>query len=215
MISNAKVYQRVNQLLKSGTSGYQNADEYNNDSYATLLDILNVLCDNYEKNEKISDLLNKDGHIVSDSVTTNSAGFYTFPANHYRTFNIKKPDGIIEYPVKKINTNEVGMYLTSPVRAFNAAKNIYGYYMSNGGINVLPAAITTVKLTYCKKPIVPNLVLTYDGNDYETVGAGTTDIGLPENLFNLFCYKMLESASVEMKERLTMEYATMGINREG
>lgn len=214
MIANAKVYQRVNQLLKSGTSGYQNMAEYNNDAWAALIDILNVLCDNYEKNEKVSDMLNKNGHIISPPFSTNSAGFYAFPNDHYRTFNVKLTSGAMEYPVKKINTNEVAMYLTSPIRAFDASKKLYGYYMSDGGLNVLPAAVGTFKITYCKKPIAPILVLTSDDDDYETVGAGTTDINLPENLFNLFCYRMLESASVEMKERLTMEYAAMGINRE-
>lgn len=213
MILTANVWQRVNQLLKSGTSGYQSALEFSNDLYSVLLEILTDLCDSYEANEKVSDLMNKSGLIVTATLTSNSSGIVSFPEDHYRTFNLKTDVSGLLYPLHKINTNEEAMTMSSPIRAFNASNNFYGYCMENGAIKILPISSRPIRLTYCKKPATPVLELVMDNDDYETVGGGTIDIDLPENLFNLFCYKMLERAAVEMKEQIGLEYSQLGINK--
>ena len=214
MISTAKVYQRVNQMLKSGTSGYQSSDEFNSDMYSTFLDILNTLCNNYEKNGNVTDLMNKEGLIVSLAITTEIDGTFEFNEDHYRTFPIMVPSSPINIPVRKINTNSVGMSETSPIRGFDASKKRYGYYLTNGKFQLLPRAETDIIFTYCIRPEIPVLVLTVDDDDYEVVDAATTDIKLPENLFNLFCYEMMVRAGQEMKEQASQQYALMGINKE-
>lgn len=216
MIKTGKVWERVNQLLKSGTSGYQSDTEFTNDMASTMYDILNQLSDQYELDNRISDYMNKTGLAVPFEVTTPISGKVTFPENHYRTLSIlmKDTDSSKEYPFKKINANERGMYSTSPIRGFSAEKKRFGYYFTTGGLITLPEAVNKVVLTYCKKPVEPVLILTSDDDDYQVVGTGTVDIDLPDNLFNLFCYKMLESASVEMKERAALEYSQLGISKQ-
>lgn len=217
MIETAKVRERVNQLTKSGTSGYQTAPEFNGGMSSTLLNIISQLCADYELDNRISDYMNKTGLAVPLTTTTQANGFLAFPENHFRTLSILKKDtigGADEYPFKKINANERGMYSTSPIRAFSAEKKRFGYYFTTEGLMTLPAGLNPVVLTYCKRPVDPVLVLEFDDNDYEVVDPSTTNIDLPENLFNLFCYKMLENASVEMKERALTEYAMLGIQKE-
>lgn len=214
MIETAKVYQRVNQILKTGTSGYQSEDEFNSDMYSTLLKILTVCSDNYEKNAKISDMMNKSGLVLSETLTSDAQGIINFPTKHFRSFSMRYVSGGNEYPMTKISTNEVGMHLTSPIRGFNATKNKFGWYLSDGVINVLPKSAVSVKFTYCNTPDIPVLVLTANADDYETIDASTTDIELPENLFNLFVYEMVNRAGMEMKEELSMQYSQMGISQE-
>lgn len=214
MISTAAVYQRVSQLLKAGTSGYGSDVEFTNDMYSTFLDILNTLCDNVEMNEKVSDMLSKEGLLVTTAITTSATGTFPYPTGHYRSYPIWKVGANINYPVTKININEVAMYETSPIRKADASKNLYRWYLTNGIGNIMPKAATPIMFSYVIKPAMPVLVLTLDDNDYEAVGAGTTDIKLPENLFNLFVYKMLERMSVEQKENIALEYSQLGISKE-
>lgn len=214
MISTAKVWERVNLLLKSGTSGYQTAAEFNSDMYSTLLRIITVLCDNYETNEKVSDLITKDGLLVEVALATNSSGFITFPNNHFRTATLLAVDGSgNEFETTKIRSNEKGGYLRSSIRKVSYPSGVK-YYFANSGLNTLPKQVTPIKLIYCIKPAMPNLVLTVDPSDYQVVDNSTTNIPLAENLFNLFVYEMVERVSVEMKEQTTMAYAELGISRE-
>ncbi len=103
---------------------------------------------------------------------------------------------------------------TSPIRGASEAKNIYKYFVVNGGFQLLPRASYPVVFTYCILPDMPVLELVSDDNDFQVVGPATTDIKLPENLFNLFCYKMVERAGVEMKDQISLQYSQLGINNE-
>lgn len=214
MISTAKVFQRVSQLLKTGTSGYTSDEEFSSDLVSTKIDIQNLLCDNYEKNQKITDLMNKDGMIKTLVTNTASDGTLSFPEDHYRSFNFTVTDADRDLPVIKIGTNERGMYSTSPIRQFSAQKKRYGYYVADSKFHIQPVGVVPVKFVYAVKIDNPVLELTSDENDFQVVGPGTVDIDLPENLFNLFVYKMLERAGMEQKESLAMEYSQLGINNE-
>lgn len=203
--------------MKSGTSGYQNDTEWTNDALSTYLDILTILCNNYEKNGNITDLLNKEGLIVSIDITPSDTGFfpYTIPEeDHFRTFPLMIKGEDRNYPVHKINTNEVAMTETSPIRGASEAKNIYKYFVVNGGFQLLPRSSYAVVFTYCILPEMPVLELVSDDNDYQIVGPGTKDIKLPMNLFNLFCYKMVERAGLEMKSEVALQYSQLGISNE-
>lgn len=228
MISTARVIETRNQLAKSGTSGYTTEDEDNADLYAVQYEILGLLCDNYENNQKVSDAL--INHVRTLQIDTDITGVITITDSgagasqsdgeyglddYYRTLTVLY-DGL--YPTTKINTNEIGMYQTSPIRRFDTAKNRAGYYFADGSINMLPAEAMEVTLIYCRKPTDAIIAYTSesdDDNDYQTIDeADTVDIEFPESLFNLFVYKMVERLGISMKEQVLFEYAQLGITKE-
>lgn len=222
MISISKLIDSVNQLAKNGTSGYTTEKEWNDAIYSLQYEVLSILCDNYENNQKVSDYL--INHIRINEITANTNGHLEIDlyssgsdledGGYYRTLSILL-NGI--YPATKVNINEVGMYLTSPIRKFDIAKNRVGYYFAEGDIMMLPKESMSVTHFYCKKPDLAKIAYTEvsdEDNDYLTVDElETIDIDFPEGLFNLFLYLLLEKLGIEMKEQLLTEYSQLGLSR--
>lgn len=224
MISTSKLIERVDQLAKAGTSGYSTQDEKNSDIYAVQYEVLGLLCDNYENNQKVSDAL--INHIIFANITTDSNGVVGFGSSgsddtvsdYYRTLSILLGHlGSSQYPTTKVNINEIGMYKTSPIRKKVLANNNVGYYFAEGDIIMLPETEMDICLIYCKKPELAQIVYTAsedDDNDYLVVDElETIDIDFPENLFNLFAYLLLEKRGIEMKDQLLLELSNLGIQR--
>lgn len=220
MISTAKIWERINQLAKSGTSGYQNEEEFNNDLYSTQWSVISVLCDNYEKGQKVSDAL--VNHVVIRDVTTDSFGVVNvsesgsdLPDNdYYRTLAVSLITDEL-YPAYKININERSMTQRSPIRKMDLAKNRAGYSFGEGSMLMLPEEEMDIRWVYCKKPAVARLVLTTveaENDDYQVVDEDETiNVDFPESLFNIFVYEMLQRLGVELKEQLISSYAEIGI----
>lgn len=221
MISTAKLWERLESLSKSGTSGYFTQAEFNSNLYSVQYAILSVLCDNYESNQKESDFLRN--HLVSYSGTTQASGkalssdIDTLLSNYYRCLNVSYVSGGTKYPAYKIALNESDMYRTSPIRKADLSKQRVVYYFTDNNIQFLPESSFSFALTYCKKPVDARIAFTTqetEDNDYLVIDAlNTVDIAFPEGLFNLFVYYMLEAMGIEMKESLLTEYSQLGINR--
>lgn len=215
MIDKAKVWNRVRNLARTVTTGYDDQEEYNSKTYAAELSLLEMLTDVYEHNTKASDAL--DWLITDVSLTSDSAGKLTLPADYVHLATIQYVGNGAKYPTTKVRTNEVAMYRTSPVRGFSVAKNDIGYYFKASHIYTIPeqAAINVV-LTYIKKPTFSSIVLTEVSTgteDYLSLTGGV-DFGWPEQLFNLIVYLILEQLGVELKEEWLLEFAAYGITRE-
>lgn len=222
MISVQKLWDRLNALTKSGTSGYFTQEEFNSNLYSVQYTILSLLCDNYENNQKVSDAL--INHTVETNLSTVAGGklFTTSVISqfttYYRTLALQYTISGGQYPSKKIAVNEIGMYMSSPIRKDNIAKNRTLYYLIGNNIQVLPKTTGLPFIfIYCKKPNDAKIAFTTAtdaDNDYLVIDTvNTTDIDFPEGLFNLFVYFMLESMGIEQRENLMQSYSELGINR--
>jgi len=217
MISVERLWNRIGVLTKDGTSGYTTEDEFNSDLYAVRYQILSTLCDNYQNNNKTSNWL--INHIKTASITTLANGVLYLPNNYYRDLAILYPQGGVDHETYDLNTNSIGLTMSSPIRKMDVAKNRIGYAYNDGGLVIYPNQIgITVKLIYCKQPdeakIAFNTASTGE-DDYITIdNTNTDDLDFPEGLFNLFVYSMLEYRGIQLKDELTQEYSQLGLNRE-
>lgn len=221
MISTKLLYERLGILTKSGTSGYFTQEDFNSNLYSVTYAILATLCDNYEKNQKVTDYL--VNHITLYSSTTEANGFLFDSSitetleDYYRTLSVHYKGSTQTYSSQKSTIGELGMYLSSPIRRPNKTKGQTIYCFVDGNIKMYPNEATDFDLYYCRKPVVGELVLedvSDEENDYTVVDeVNTVDIDFPEGLFNLFVYFMLESMGIEQKENLAMEFSQLGIER--
>lgn len=214
-IDKAKVYNRVNSLAKTGTSGYDDQDEYNGKTYAAELRLVEMLADVYESNTKASDALN---WLIKDAdITSGANGLLTLPNDYLHLSTIQLKVGANLYPTDKIRTNELGMVRTSPIRGMNLTKNKIGYYFKQGNIYTLPEQAGIVaRTTYISKPVYSTIVLTEASDadsDFLTVSGGV-DFGWPDSLFNIIVYLILEQLGVELKDQWLLEFANYGITIE-
>lgn len=224
MISNGRLWETVNQIAKTTTSGYQSEAEWNRDLYSAKWSVLSLLCDNYENNQKVSDAL--VNHIVVSDETTGPTGVLSIgdagsgsdagDNNYYRTLAVNLLVDGVEYPGVKVNLNERAMTQISPIRRKSLSTNRVGYSFGESSLLMLPEEEMNIRWYYCKKPSITDLVLEIietDDSDYQEVDeALTTDLEFPESLFNIFVYEMLQRLGVEIKDSLAREYAQLGIN---
>ena len=215
MIDVTKLIEYVEQLSKQGTAGFTTQDEKNNIIYSVQYEVLSILCDNYENNQKVSDAL--VNHVTRIDLTTSDTGELVIEdevEDYYRLLAVLYQG---TYPSTKIGTNEKGMYLTSPIRKPDLNKNKTVYYQAGGSINVLPEQAMEMELIYCRKPTEALIVyesISGDEDDYLVVDEDeTVNLDFPEGLFNLFVYSILEKLGIETKESLALEYSNLGIQR--
>lgn len=223
MILCKTLWDRVSTISSTGTSGYFTEDDFNSNLYSVQYQVLSLLADDYENNQKISDFL--INHIQEDAQTSLANGklysgsIISSLPNYYRSLSLQyiAPNNKV-YPSKKITVSEVGMYESSPVRKPNLDKNRTLYYFVGNNITVLPKqADLDFNLIYLIKPALAKIAFTTastDDNDYLVVdNANTIDIDFPEGLINLFTFLMLECMGIEQKENLLVEYSQLGLNR--
>jgi len=224
MISNGRLWQTVNQIAKSTTSGYQSEEEWNRDLYSVQWSVISLLCDNYENNQKVSDAL--VNHVIISDETTNSFGVLPITGagsgsdvdgnNYYRTLAVNLVVDDVEYPATKVNINERATTQTSPIRKMRLDTHRVGYSFGENSLLLLPEDAMNIRWYYCKKPVEATLVLTTvstDDSDYQEVDeTATTDLEFPESLFNIFTYEMLQRLGIEQKDNLITEYSQLGIN---
>lgn len=210
MISIVRLYNTVNQLAKTDTSGYQTEAEFNNDVFAVQEDLMTTFTPLYSVNQTVKDIL--DFLVKSEPIAISSSGQANKPTGYYRGLT----GAINGHPCYPIAVNEKDIWNTSPIRKPSVANNIYVYYQENGVLNFLPAQVLTCSFSYIRKPVVASLTLTAvstEDNDFVTPTA-VTDLEWNENVFNLFVYKMLDRLGLEQKESLNLEYSRLGINTE-
>lgn len=204
-----RLWNTVNQMAKTTTSGYQTEEEFNNDLADVQLALITKLAPFYSVNQSVRDLLKPFALSETSSATS---GVLAYPEDYFRALTAR----INGYPVYPIATNEKDIIMTSPIRGASTAKNQYYYYQEDGGIKILPAETLSVTLSYLKYPAEAFIVLTPvegDNSDYlePTVGE---DLEWDENAFNFLLYMMLERLGVEIKDDLAMEWSNLGIQKE-
>jgi hypothetical protein len=223
MISIVALWNQVQTSAKTGTSGYQSENDWNRDIDTVQKRIANVLCDNYDKSQKVEDAL--FGLLVTHSGTSTSTGIFSSsnsfgvisnPSDYFRLISLWINIGGIPTPASKIASSQISAYSTSYVRRPSVADGNYSYYYLDGSIQVMPAQQLPVTLVYCKVPPIATIVLTENSDansDYVVATAGHDLIWSPV-VYNLFYYHMMEMLGLEMKDQLLFEYSQLGIPKE-
>lgn len=208
------LYNQIQTTAKSGTSGYQSQAEFNSDIDTIQKRIANVLCDNYDKSQKVEDAL--FGLIISVTANTNSMGVITTPADYFRLVSVWVNVAGIPTPASKIATNQISAYSTSYIRKPSVADGNYSVYYLDNKIQMMPLILLNCTLAYCKVPPAATIVLTPNSasnSDYLVATVGT-DLVWSNVVYNLFYYMMMEMLGIEMKENILYEYAQLGIPKE-
>lgn len=218
MIDNYYIYNRIRDLSKTGTSGYQSLDQYNRDSIQVCNHVSEMLATNYEKNGAIVDALALLIKSATSDVVSDGSGIVALPNDFLHLDSMGLVLNAKYCGFQKINRNEVDMIMSSSVRKFDPAKNHVGYYREDGEIKALPPQVFTITaFRYIRKPVNPVLALTNvsTGNDdYQTLDPdNTTDWEFGSSVADLIVYLMLEKLGVQMKEELLLEYSKLGIDR--
>lgn len=210
------VWKRTQELAKTGTSGQDTEEEWNNKSNSAQKALQQLLIDVAEINEKASDALNWL-KISSGVLSSDSTGKVTFPDNYLHMDSVTYVSGGQRYPSVKLATNEIDMTRTSPIRKPDLTTNDINWYLKGGALYVMPEqASIVVDLMYYRVVPDASIVLTPvsdDDSDLVTPSVGVA-YGWPVSVFNLLVYLILEQLGVELKENMLVEFADFGINRE-
>lgn len=213
-ISIVQLWNQIQTTAKTATSGYQSDSDFNNDIDAVQKRIANILCDNYENNQKIEDAL--IGFIVSSTNSASSTGIISFPANYFRLISSWVNVAGKPYPANKIATNQIASYASSYVRNGNASTNDYYISYLDGGIQLWPEVQASVTIAFCRVPPTAMIALTPNStanSDY-VVPTAVVDLIWSPVVYNLFYYMMLEMLGIEQRENILYEYAQLGIPKE-
>lgn len=216
MVSFKRVYERMGEFAKTGTSGYDDQDAINNRAYSVNLMLAEVMSENYEKNQKATDAV---ADLVEVELTSSDI-YGQVEKNeeylHLATVHLIKDEEI--YLTRKLAVNAVAATLASSVRKPDYANNEVCYSFQERIIQMYPKMEMDLEVIYIRKPTTPFITLTpvdSENSDFLVVDEGNTvDFEWPESMFNLIVYMMLDQLGVEMKEQLLFEYATFGISRD-
>lgn len=216
MVDNYFVYNRIRDLSKTGTSGYQSLEQYNGDAKQVTNELARVLSNNYEDNGAVADALVHLLKTVNNAVVS-GGGAVTLPEDYLHLDSMGTVIAGEKVPFNKIMRKEVDTIMSSGVRKFNVAKKNLGYYKDAGGIQLLPEQSFPLIFRYIRKPADPvlSLVLADDG-DYEIIDPNpinTKNFEFGDSVTDLIIYMMLEKLGVQMKEQIVTEYANIGIQR--
>lgn len=216
MISTARVWRRVGELAKSGTSGYDDQGSFNDKIASVQTEMQELLYPLYEKNQAATDAMAP--FVMRSLETSDNAGEVSKQDDYAHALSVLLIKGDSQYPTHKIGVNGRGMIITSPVRQPSYEDNEIVYYFANDTICVEPKMIMDLEVCYLRKPDEAKIALlevSSDDSDYLTVDdLNTIDLEWPESVFNLLVYLLLEKLGVEMKEEILFEYSNFGITRD-
>lgn len=210
MISVVTLWESVTRAAKSGTSGYQDATDFNTDLSSVQTGLMGLLAPLYGSNQAVQDLLAP--FIEPLTGTSSASGVLSKPADYFQIASVT----VSGYPAFPVMVNEVPMLQFIPSRRPSAPDNRYYYFLRSDEINILPAAAVTVSGAYIRHPDPSEIVLTpvsTPDDDYLTPTANG-DLEWPERAFNLILNMMLLKLGLSSKEQLLLEFADMDIKME-
>lgn len=203
MIDTVKLKESVDQLAKSGTSGYQTVDEFNNNLRLVQSSVLLMFTEMYEREQVISDLL---APFVVNAEISNEK-----PAGYHR-FIEAEVNGQPCYPISR---NRVSMTKSSPIRKPSASGQSY-YYFEGDQVKFLYDEELEGTMTYIRKPLESALTVSYvedEESDYETYTADQ-NLEWDSSAENLFVFLLLERLGISQKDNLVIEYSKLGLQYE-
>lgn len=134
---------------KNGYNSYISPADFNLLFPQAELRYFNNLYLQYSKTQRISDSLSK---FITDptSITIDSAGKYTIPSDLLHVDSLTHTVSGIQYPIKKVEKDRVGSYLSSAIEAPTAEFPIYTQYKTF--LQFYPINLGNATLSYLKKP---------------------------------------------------------------
>lgn len=205
-----RLIESVLQTARSRTSGYQDDEEINRNIAMVESDLMEILVPLYSTNQKVQDLLAP--FVVPFTTTSVISGVVTFPSDYVQIVDSMYND----LPIYKKNVNEVSLVVSSPIRKPNLEKGPYYCYFTGSRMNVLPASIPNIQMSYIKRPEAGKIAYSFvddEEEDYATISV-VTEISWPERAFNILYYLLLEKYGIENQSQLALEYSQLGINKE-
>lgn len=210
MIDNVRLWESVTRTAKSGTSGYQSADDFNYALASVQTSVMSILAPLYSVTRAAKDLL---APFLTDSTgSTNAQGVYTKPSDYFQIASAM----VGSHPAYPVEVNELAMLQYLPSRRPDASANRYAFYEEDDNFVFLPAQTATVSIKYIRKPDEAEIILTASStadSDYLTP-TSTNNLEWPERAFNLFYYMMLQRFGIESKEQILLEFSNLGIQTE-
>lgn len=206
MIQTVRLYTDIVNTTKSGTAGFQRAEEFNDALESVQVGLMSLLAPLYASERSVKDLL------APFLETTSGTSTIAKPSGYFQVAEITV-DG---FPAKSVDVNEVSSLQYLPSRRPDEDRNIYSYYEINDEFNVLPSTVASSDMIYIRKPAVSTIVLTAssDANGDYLVPTSSSDLEWPERAYNLIFYMMLERFGVSQREPLFMEFSKLGIQME-
>lgn len=202
MISVVDLWRSVQGTAKKSTTGYQTEVKFNDDLVLVELTVLKALCEQYEKEQVVSDDLAFFVQTLEELPDDKPSDYFRFIASEI--------NGDEVYPIHR---NSVSMTKNSPIRgeekSFYFDGNKIKYFL--GGDD----SVVSGFFTYIRKPLSGVIGMEYsdEGGDYQTP-VSIRDLDWPDSVRNLIEALMLERLGVETREVIAMEFARMGIQRE-
>lgn len=204
MISVVRLWNTLMQSAKTGTAGYQSADEFNRDLASVQTSAMGLLCPRYAENTYVQELLAPFVKSVTISLTKPVDCFYFLGA----TIN-----GIASYPITPV---QAPLYQGSSIRAPSTDNPSAYHYLINGAITYIHSGTLAGSMQYIRTPVAATVVLTpvsAPNRNYVTPTAGV-ELEWPESAFNLILALMQQKLGVELKEDLLMSVAQLGLQFE-
>lgn len=202
MISVVDLWRSVQGTAKKSTTGYQTEVKFNDDLVLVELTVLKALCEQYEKEQVVSDDLSFFVETL-DNLPDDK------PSDYFR-FISAEINGDEVYPVHR---NSVSMTKNSPIRGEEKS-----FYFDGNKIKYLLGgddSVVSGLFSYIRKPLPGVVGMEYsdEGGDYQTP-VSVRDLDWPDSVRNLIEALMLERLGVETREVIAMEFARLGIQRE-
>ena len=212
MIGISKFWNAKNDRAVTGTSGYD--DTFIEMVNQVQMQAITTLAPYYETNQAIKDILSRFVKEDIKETDVSNEGLLLKENDYIRFIAVLSAAGKPAYP---INSNEVAIIKTSPIRKPSVEKGTIFYHQKDNQFYFLPDDVSIpVTYTYLRKPADAALTLTpaeTDELDY-LIPSAPTDLEWPEEAFNLLLYMTLEKLGMEMKEPILIEYANLGLSKE-
>lgn len=202
MISVVDLWRSVQGTAKKSTTGYQTEVKFNDDLVLVELTVLKALCEQYEKEQVVSDDIAFFVQTLEELPDDKPSDYFRFIASEI--------NGDEVYPIHR---NSVSMTKNSAIRGEEKS-----FYFDGNKIKYLLGGDDSVVsgfFTYIRKPLPGVIGMEYsdEGGDYQTP-VSIRDLDWPDSVRNLIEALMLERLGVETREVIAMEFARMGIQRE-
>lgn len=205
MISVVRLWETLSQRAKTGTSGYQTADEFNRDLSSVQTDLISLIGPAYAESQGVQDIISP--FVIAIPLSE------TLP-NDYFQFVSAEVNGNPSYPIAP---NQVAIYKTSPIRKPTVENGLSFHYFVNDKVYFITAENPpTGTMIYIKHPNPASIELqitSTDFSDYVTPVA-VSDLEWPERAFNIILYMMMQRLGMEMKDDLMLEMSNIGLNIE-
>lgn len=210
MISVVRLWNTLMQSAKTGTAGYQTADEFNRDLASVQTSLMSLLASSYAKSLGVKELLSP--FVKPYTANTSSAGVLTRPADYFQIADAS----VAGYPASQIEVNERAMLRFVPSRRPSVANNIYAYYLEDDNIQFMPEETLAVDMIYIRVPDEAELALTpvSEANRDYVVPTAVSELEWGERAFNIILCMMLQKLGLELKEQLQLEYSSIGLQSE-